>query len=545
MEAPPHRSCLPEEPGEQIAQQLDTSALPWASKALSQAISVIRRQTSKLRDEEAVSLRSKDHFGCCKQELVEQHGNTYWTSLESMEGFSDLPEPVRESCYVLERAGCEIGNYVAFDCKNKKLCICQQSFAESDPYFDPGTFPFDVVQIPHLDGPGDFPGVLSTEKEQEILAVMEKHYRVLMAPNVVLFHPSATMRVNGELIAEPCVRIVVWAKGYVPLGSWLLPELLDGIPIDVVEGPPLRFSYNPASINAAKRSAGPMYTGQRITMTSEKGRFDATFGGVVQDRSTGNKYGLTCGHFLETHPPDTSIQRGANMIVGQPRPPFVVPAPKSPEELGSKSMPVIHDDVHNKDSKVDCGLFILADGIIRSTSTTTLDPSLLESFNAFGVDKVPKLIGPPDVLRTAFTSQAGGIFVDGDMHGRGLLNDAVVYKQGAQTGLTKGRAARSCAQILYGWIDHCPLEVSKSYYVCNCQGISITGDGDDFSKQGESGSLVITPDGASDGYLQVAGLLFASQVRSTFARPTGASPYYSLACFFEDVEERLNVRLVV
>jgi hypothetical protein len=461
-----------------------------------------------------VLLEGPKPFGDVRLSLRTKKAQSWWSLPSTAVGYTSLDDSIKMCNNKVEQMG--FGTYVAYDCNKEMVCVVQHPFEHVRPHLEDGRFPFPIVKYhAQTDFPCDTGPLTSTDQRRLLDAIFANRY-TLFAPNVVALIASGTRIVGGVSRPEPCIRAVVWAKGFVPLGGWLLPRTVgldddldfhSDIPVDVVEGMPITVQSAYSGIEIQ------VYPDRDLDPDETKGEC-ATFTGVVRrlgdDRSQhGRRYGVTVGHVfrkaLLDGGPNPSVTTGGIATL--------------PELIGTLDSAAIRGGV--VPNILDAALIALEDG--GDGEYTCLSPSTLTGWKRKGFgSELPRLRACSDrvVLQQPLVPPG-----------------TLVYKYGAATRFTKGTMfAQGYAVSFYHNVaiernsDGDPVKVATfQLHPKDC--LFIYPKSSAFSDKGDSGALVFTVDFTTNDATAV-GMLFAG------------NPRVSLAFHIHDVEDALGVRFV-
>jgi hypothetical protein len=376
-----------------------------------------------------------------------------------------------------------------------------------------------IVHVTPRTVPYETAGEVAPADVEITLSVIHRNIRQLAVPYVLSIFVSGVLSVGGESLAIPCIRVVVRSKGFIPWGSSLLPSEVEGVPVDVIEGPlflPQGYEAN----NAERPSdAGEVFSGTHIKVLNGKktvkgGR--GTFGAVVRDRTSGERRGLTCAHVLDP-PPLTGASRINFKTLKVVREDQSVTIGISIE--GWKDGYELETDPNFRFS-VDCGTFSLDEASFRVSS----------QLNVEGLREVWKECLPfPVPTLQRFTGN------------RFSLIDCPVFKHGATSGITIGKVA-TLGIVVQNHSLSCPprnLKLDGGYsrvFTAKCfESLFIESENPTeelFSERGDSGSLVFLQNGT------IVGMIFAG------SNEQASPPFYSAASHIKDVEAVLHADLV-
>jgi hypothetical protein len=445
------------------------------------------------RRDQAATLLARA-FGPGQLKLRVEDQCTFWPSVVcDLKGFDQLGQVVRES--VIKYGEKAVGTYVGCDVRTGDVAIySHHPYDELGPFLNDDLLPIHLTsaQAPTSDNTV----VMTADDHETLLEAIHHNIDDLLAPNTIAIYPSACVFVKGVPHAEPCICVVVWAKGIVSIGSWVLPTVVDGIRVDVIEGLPFlrQVEYDPLSAEGACDISGSLFPGSGLVSTASRGLTSiGTFASILE--RNGLPFGLTAGHVLGAEESHVYTQfdydRRVKTVVG-----VVAECRKGTRQIGR--VPAF----------VDCGWFKLKD---EANIATCLNPSLAESWRTLtGETSLPTLSSGKG--RTLLPSCS-----------RGASASAIVYKHGRTSGLTDGIVQHSgVCQLSDGYFSHrgMKVHVSEALFV-NKRSF------DRFSEGGDSGALVFKRSG------QIVGMAFAG------------NESFTVASFIEDIEAVFGGQLVV
>ena len=118
------------------------------------------------------------------------------------------------------------------------------------------------------------------------LSVFSKHR------NITAIQPSLKVT-NSKQTNDPCIRVYVLGKGYIPVGESEIPNAVENCPVDIVDGFWLETSDTPKPLTAHKQEKC-LRLGASIGVRGAKTA--GTLGAIVKDDSS--FYLLSCDHVI-------------------------------------------------------------------------------------------------------------------------------------------------------------------------------------------------------------------------------------------------------